>query len=167
MGGRQLVVVEFARNVCKLKNAHTTEVSPRTKYPVIDTLPEQLVNIKEKHLGGSMRLGAYTCELTPNTKSFRAYGTKLVSERHRHRYEVNNDFREKLEKGGMVFSGINPERNLAEIIELSAKGGSASGGKNHPFFIGTQFHPEFKSRPLNPHPLFREFIRAAVKSHTN
>ena len=165
--GLQLAVVEFARNVCKLKNAHTTEVSPRTKYPVIDTLPEQLVNIKEKHLGGSMRLGAYTCELTPNTKSFRAYGTKLVSERHRHRYEVNNDFREKLEKGGMVFSGINPERNLAEIIELSAKGGSASGGKNHPFFIGTQFHPEFKSRPLNPHPLFREFIRAAVKSHTN
>ncbi|KKS37864.1 MAG: CTP synthetase [Parcubacteria group bacterium GW2011_GWA2_42_14] len=153
--GLQLAVVEFARNVCGMKNAHTTEISPRAKYAVIDMLPEQLANIKEKRLGGSMRLGAYTCELAPGTKSFKAYGTKLISERHRHRYEVNNDFREKLEKGGMIFSGINPERNLIEIIEL----------KNHPFFVGTQFHPEFKSRPLNPHPLFKEFIKSAIKTN--
>lgn len=160
--GLQLAVVEFARNVVGLKGAHTTEVFPQTKYPVIHTLPEQLMNIRERKMGGSMRLGAYTCEIRKGTEAFRAYGAKLITERHRHRYEVNNDFRETLEKGGMIFSGVNPERNLVEIIELSAKGGSASGGKNHPFFMGTQFHPEFKSRPINPHPLFREFIRAAV-----
>ncbi|QQG45278.1 MAG: CTP synthase [Candidatus Sungiibacteriota bacterium] len=162
--GLQLAVIEFARNVCKLRGAHTTEVNPKTKYPVIHTLPEQLVNIREKRMGGSMRLGAYTCELKPGTMGFDAYATKLITERHRHRYEVNNDHREILEKRGMVFSGINPERNLVEIIELSAKGGSASGGKNHPFFMGTQFHPEFKSRPLKPHPLFKGFIRAATKT---
>lgn len=170
--GLQLAVVEFARNVCGMKGAHTTEVNPKTKYPVIHTLPEQLANIREKRMGGSMRLGAYACELKPGTAAFKAYGAKLVTERHRHRYEVNNDFRELLEKKGLVFSGVNPERNLVEIIELPAKGGSSSlgrpgtgkaGGKNHPFFLGTQFHPEFKSRPLSPHPLFREFIRMAVR----
>ena len=150
--GLQLAVVEFARNVCRLKGAHTTEVAPKTKYPVIDTLPEQLVNIREKRMGGSMRLGAYTCEIKPNSRAFGAYQTKLISERHRHRYEVNNDFRDVLEKKGMVMSGLNPERNLVEIVEL----------KNHPFFVGTQFHPELKSRPLGPHPLYREFIKAAV-----
>ena len=93
------------------------------------------------------------CEIKPKTLSFRAYKTSHTSERHRHRYELNNDFREILEKKGMVMSGINPEKNLVEIIEL----------KNHPFFVGTQFHPEFKSRPLKPHPLFREFIRACIK----
>ena len=149
--GLQLAVVECARNVCGLKGAHTTEVDPRTAYPVIHTLPEQEINIKEKRLGGSMRLGAYDCELKSGTKSFSAYGTSLVSERHRHRYEVNNEYREILEKNGMVIAGIHPERNLVEIIEL----------KNHPFFVGTQFHPEFKSRPLRPHPLFRAFLRAA------
>lgn len=101
-----------------------------------------------------MRLGAYTCQLKPNSKSCKAYNTKLITERHRHRYEVNNDFRDILEKKGLVFAGVNPERNLVEIIEL----------KNHPFFVGTQFHPEFKSRPLSPHPLFRAFIKAAIKS---
>lgn len=151
--GLQLAVIEFARNVCSLKGAHTTEVNPNTKYPVIHTLPEQLVNIRERRMGGSMRLGAYTCELKVGTKAQAAYRTKLISERHRHRYEINNDFRDILEKKGIVFSGINPERNLAEIIEL----------KSHPFFLGTQFHPEFKSRPLHPHPLFKEFIRSAVK----
>ena len=105
-------------------------------------------------MGGTMRLGAYTCELRPGTKSFKAYGVKLITERHRHRYEVNNDFRDLLEKKGLVFSGLNPERNLVEIIEL----------KNHPFFVATQFHPEFKSRPFKPHPLFMEFIRAASKA---
>lgn len=152
--GMQLAVVEFARHVCGLKDAHTTEINPQTKHPVIHTLPEQVVNIREKKMGGSMRLGAYACRLQAGTKAFAAYGKKLISERHRHRYEVNNDYRNILEKKGMVFSGINPERNLVEIAEL----------KNHPFFLGTQFHPEFKSRPLDPHPLFQEFIRAAIKT---
>ena len=151
--GLQLAVVEFARHIARMPGANTTEVAPKTKYPVVDTLPEQLINISEKHLGGSMRLGAYTCEVKKGTHAYRAYKTKLVSERHRHRYEVNNDFRETLEARGLIVSGVNPERNLVEIVEL----------KNHPFFVGTQFHPEFKSRPLNPHPLFREFIRAAAK----
>lgn len=151
--GLQLSVIEFARNVCGFKSAHTTEVNSRTKYPVIHTLPEQLVNIRERRMGGSMRLGAYTCELKPGTRAHKAYGgVKLVTERHRHRYEVNNDFRDILEAKGLVFSGLNPERNLAEIIEL----------KNHSFFLGTQFHPELKSRPLRPHPLFREFIRRSA-----
>lgn len=151
--GLQLATVEFARNVCGLKKAHTTEVEPATKNPVIHTLPEQIANLREKNMGGSMRLGAYTCALKPGTKAFRAYGAKLITERHRHRYEVNNEYRDILEKQGLIFSGLNPERNLVEIIEL----------KNHPFFVGTQFHPEFKSRPLDPHPLFREFIHAAIK----
>jgi CTP synthase len=150
--GLQLAVVEFARNVCGLKGAHTTEVNPKTKYPVIDTLPEQLVNIREKRMGGSMRLGAYTCEIKPKTVAFKAYQTKLISERHRHRYEVNNDLRDILEKKGMIFSGLNAERNLVEIIEL----------EKHPFFVGTQFHPELKSRPLKPHPLYKEFIKTAI-----
>lgn len=154
--GLQLAVVEYARHVCGLRNAHTTEVDPATRHPVITTMPDQVVNIREKRMGGSMRLGAYTCEVRNGTKAAKAYGQKLVTERHRHRYEVNNEYREMLEKNGMVFSGINPERGLAEIIEL----------KNHPFFIGTQFHPELKSRPLRPHPLFREFIRASIKNHS-
>lgn len=151
--GLQLATIEYARNVCKLKDANTTEVNPHTKYPVIHTLPEQLMNIQEKKMGGSMRLGSYTCETLPNTKANRAYGAKLITERHRHRYEVNNDYRDILEKNGLTFSGINPERNLIEIIEL----------KNHPFFLATQFHPEFKSRPLAPHPLFLAFMKASAK----
>ncbi len=151
--GLQLAVIEFTRNACGLKQAHTTEVHQETPHPVIHMLPEQLVNLREKRLGGSMRLGAYMCEVLPKTKAWNAYRTKLVSERHRHRFEVNNDFRDRLKKNGLVFSGINPERNLIEIIEL----------KNHPFFVATQFHPEFKSRPLNPHPLFREFVKSAIR----
>ncbi|MBI2054530.1 MAG: CTP synthase [Candidatus Sungbacteria bacterium] len=149
--GLQLAVIEFARNVCKLRSANTTEIDAKTKHPVIHTLPEQLMYIQEKKMGGSMRLGAYTCELKPGTKAARAYGEHMVSERHRHRYEVNNEYREILEKKGLVVSGLNPERNLIEIMEL----------KNHPFFLGTQAHPELKSRPLHPHPLFRAFVRAA------
>jgi len=153
--GLQLAVIEFARNVCRLKEAHTAEINPNTKYPVIHTLPEQIVNIREKRMGGSMRLGSYVCQLKPGTKSYKAYGeTKLITERHRHRYEVNNDFHDILQKKGLIFSGINPERNLVEIIEL----------KNHPFFAATQFHPEFKSRPLSPHPLFSAFIKAALQN---
>jgi len=154
--GMQLAVVEFARNVCGLKNAHSTEFAstrPGRVDKVIDVMPEQKALLREKKYGGTMRLGAYKCRLKPKTLSFRAYKCPDASERHRHRYELNNEFREVLEAKGMVMAGINPEKDLVEIIEL----------KNHPFFVGTQFHPEFKSRPLRPHPLFREFIRVAIQ----
>ncbi len=152
--GMQLAVIEWARNVCKLKGAHTTEINRRTKYPVIDVLPEQKINIREKNFGATMRLGAYPCQLVKGTRSYKAYKKTNISERHRHRYELNNKFRKELEDKGMVMAGINPERDLVEIIEI----------KKHPFFVGTQFHPEFKSRPLNPHSLFREFIKACITS---
>ncbi|MBI3421282.1 MAG: CTP synthase [Candidatus Sungbacteria bacterium] len=150
--GLQLAVVEFARNICGLENANTTEVAKNTPHPVIDLMPEQVANIKEKRLGGSMRLGAYACKLQSGTASAQAYEAELISERHRHRYEVNNAYRKQLEEKGMVVAGVNPERDLVEIIELP----------DHPFFIGTQFHPEFKSRPLAPHPLFSAFIKKAA-----
>ena len=151
--GLQLAVIEFARNVCGLKKAGSTEFYPRCPCPVIDVMPEQKVLLKEKRYGGTMRLGAYKCELKLGSKSWRAYGRqKYIFERHRHRYEVNNSFREILEKKGLVIAGVNPERNLVEIVEAP----------NHPFFVASQFHPEFKSRPLRPHPLFREFIRASI-----
>ncbi|MDP2892614.1 MAG: CTP synthase [Bacillota bacterium] len=148
--GMQLAVVEFARNVCGLKGAHSTELQPATNYPVIDIMPDQK-NIKG--LGGTMRLGGYTCRLEKNTLASKAYGEKVVTERHRHRYELNNEYRSILEEKGMVFSGINPELDLVEIIELPG----------HPWFVGVQFHPEFKSRPNRPHPLFRDFVGAALK----
>lgn len=154
--GMQMATVEFARNVAKLKNAHTTEINPKTPNPVIDVMPDQKNNIEDKKMGGSMRLGAYKCRLNKNTIAQKAYRKNIVSERHRHRYEVNNKQRDKLEKAGLIFSGINPERNLVEIIELPQR--------IHPFFLGTQFHPELKSRPFNPHPLFVEFIKAASKN---
>lgn len=151
--GLQLAVVEYARHVCGIKDAHTTEINPKTKNPVIHVLPEQLVNIKDKNMGGSMRLGDYRCFVRPGTKAAKAYGKKEIVERHRHRYEVNNDYRDLLEKKGFIFSGINPERNLVEIGELP----------NHPFFMGSQFHPELISRPLHPHPMFLGFIKAGLK----
>lgn len=151
--GMQLAVIEFARNVCKLKNASSAEFS-RNKEAVIDVMPEQKVLLKERKYGGTMRLGAYECKIKPNTISAKAYKDSIISERHRHRYELNNDYREILEKNGLVMAGINPEKDLVEIIE----------NKNHPFFVAVQFHPEFKSRPLRPHPLFREFIRASIKT---
>ncbi len=151
--GLQLAVIEFARNACGLKGAHTTEVDGKTKYPVIHTMPDQLTNIKERHMGGSMRLGDYNCDIKDATLSSLQYGTPHVVERHRHRYEVNNDFRDLLTKKGLVVAGVNPERDLVEIVEL----------KNHPFFVGTQFHPELKSRPLHPHPLFLGLTQAAIK----
>lgn len=155
--GMQLAVVEFARNVCGLKGANSVEFAPKCQHPVIDVLPEQKVLLKEKRYGGTMRLGAYKCELKPNTKSWKAYGKqKFIFERHRHRYELNNAFRKVLETKGLLMAGVNPEKDLVEIIEIS----------NHPFFIGTQFHPEFKSGPLKPHPLFREFIRASIYRST-
>ncbi len=158
--GMQLAVIEFSRNVCEIKNAHSAEFcSPNNKtkegscQAIIDVMPEQKKLLKKKKYGGTMRLGAYNCKLKPETLSFRAYGSPVVSERHRHRYELNNDFRKRLEAKGLIMAGINPERDLVEIVELS----------QHPFFVATQFHPEFKSRPLDPHPLFREFIRACLK----
>lgn len=151
--GLQLSVIEFARNICGLKDATSAEFKTKSKNHIIDVMPEQKVLLKEKRYGGTMRLGAYNCKLKPETISFKAYGQTNISERHRHRYEVNNDYREILEKNGMVFSGINPEKDLVEIIEIPS----------HPFFVATQFHPEFKSRPLRPQPLFREFMRVAVK----
>jgi CTP synthase len=152
--GMQLAVVEFARNVCGMKDAHTTEIVKYCKYPVIDLLPEQKALIQEKKYGATMRLGDYKCWIKPGTLTSRAYqGITATKERHRHRYELNNEFRKNLEKKGLVMSGINPEKDLVEIIELPG----------HPFFVGCQFHPEFKSRPLRPHPLFREFVKVAIK----
>ncbi len=151
--GMQLSVVEFARHVAGLKDATSSEFNKKSKNYIIDVMSEQKDLLKEKKYGGTMRLGAYNCKLKPGTISRRAYLQDIISERHRHRYEFNNKYRDLMEKKGMVFAGINPEKDLVEIIEL----------KNHPFFVATQFHPEFKSRPLKPQPLFREFIKAAIK----
>ena len=148
--GLQCAVIEFARNVCGLVNANSTEFDKNTPYPVIDLMESQRA-IKRK--GGTMRLGAYSCDLYPNTKAAKEYKKKRISERHRHRWEVNNRYRNRLEKHGLIFSGINKELNLVEIIE----------NPNHPWFIASQFHPELKSRLNKAHPLFRGFIGAAVK----
>jgi CTP synthase len=151
--GMQLATIEFARHVAGLKDANTTEVAPETASPVIHIMPDQEGLMRQKKYGGTMRLGAYPCLLAPGSVSRKAYGKKIISERHRHRYEFNNDFREQLEKAGLVIGGTSPDNQLVEIIEI----------KDHPFFVATQFHPEFKTRPLAPHPLFREFLRAAIK----
>ena len=152
--GMQMAVIEFARNVCGLTDAHTTEVNDATPHPVITIMEEQKRLMVKKDYGASMRLGAYDCQLTPGTKSFEAYQKNMISERHRHRFEFNNEYRSQFEEKGLVVAGINPQKNLVEIIELN----------NHPFFVGTQFHPEFKSRPLAPHPLFSAFVKAAMKN---
>jgi len=151
--GMQLAVIEFSRNVCGLKKANSTEFASHTPNPVIGVMPEQKVLLQDKKYGGTMRLGDYKCRLKPKTKSFKAYKRYTVFERHRHRYELNNDFRDILEKKGMVMAGLNPEKDLVEIVELP----------KHPFFLATQFHPEFKSRPTRPHPLFKAFIKSAIK----
>lgn len=158
--GLQLAVVEFARHVCGLKEAHTTEIDPATKYPVIHTMAEQVRKIAEKNMGGSMRLGAYPCQLAKNSLSAKLYGTLLISERHRHRYEVNNKYRKILEQKGLLIAGHNPQHNLVEVIELPVQ--PVQGRPNHKFFVGSQFHPELKSRPLHPHPLFVGLIKAAI-----
>jgi len=154
--GMQLMVIEYARHILGLKDANTREVNPNSKNIVIDVMESQKENIKNKKLGGSMRLGAYQAFLKKGTISFKAYNQENISERHRHRYEVNNIYKEKLEKAGLIFSGMSPDGNLCEIAELSEK--------NHPFFLGTQFHPEFKARPLSPHPLFNAFVKACLKN---
>ena len=151
--GMQLAVIEFARNVCGIKDAHSTEIDPGCANPIIDLMEEQKGLMKRKNYGGTMRLGAYPCQLKSGTISAKSYKTKEVSERHRHRYEFNNAYKEELEAKGMVMAGVNPNKNLVEIVEV----------KDHPFLVGTQFHPEFKSRPLVPHPLFKEFIKACIK----
>ncbi|KAB3534753.1 CTP synthase [Alkaliphilus pronyensis] len=149
--GMQLAVAEFARNAMGLSTAHSSELNPNTTHPVIDLMPEQQ-DIED--MGGTMRLGLYPCKLYPNTKAKEAYGEDLIYERHRHRYEFNNQYREELTKAGLIISGISPDERLVEIIEL----------KDHPWFVAAQFHPEFKSRPTRPHPLFRDFIKNAISN---
>ncbi len=147
--GLQLALIEYAEDVLNLKGANTTEFDPNTPYPVVDYLPDQYKGI---HLGGTMRLGAYDCRVKKGTKAYEAYQKDMISERHRHRYEVNPKYLSKFDDGNFTISGTNPQTGLTEIIEL----------KNHPWFVACQFHPEFKSRPLNPHPLFREFVHHSI-----
>jgi len=151
--GMQLATIEFARHVLKKKGAHTVEVNEKAPHQIIVVNPNQAKNIAEEKYGGTMRLGAYDCDLLAGSKTREAYGTAHISERHRHRYEFNNEYREEMDNAGLKVVGVNPESDLVEIVEL----------ENHPFFVGTQFHPEFKSRPMRPHPLFREFVKAAKK----
>jgi len=153
--GMQLAVIEFARNAAGLKNAHTTEVNPKTPYPVIDILPEQKELLSNNNYGGTMRLGSYPAIVKSGTLAHEFYGKIHISERHRHRYEVNLKYIKRLEKSGVIFSGVSPDRRLMEIMELPQK--------NHPFFVASQFHPEFQSSPFNPHPLFYGFISTAKK----
>ncbi len=148
--GMQCAVIEFARNVCGLKEAHSAEFDPDTPHPVIHIMETQK-SIKE--LGGTMRLGAYPCVISENTLAHRSYETTFIHERHRHRYEVNNDYRRLLQEHGMVLSGVSPDGTLVEMVEL----------EDHPYFLGCQFHPEFRSRIMKPHPLFVSFVRAALQ----
>ena len=152
--GMQLAVVEYARHVAGLKKAHTTEINSKTPAPVIDVLPEQREKISKADYGGTMRLGAYPAILVPGSIAEMAYGMLEINERHRHRYEVNPDYVAALEKAGLIFSGRSYDGRLMEIVELPPA--------KHPFFLGTQFHPEFKSTPLHPHPLFVAFLTAAA-----
>ena len=145
-----MAVVEYARNICSLARANSSEFDSQTPYPVIDLLPEQR-DVKDK--GASMRLGAYPCVVSADSFAYAAYGQKEISERHRHRYEFNNDYKKILTDKGLQITGASPDGRLAEIVEI----------KDHPWFLGCQFHPEFKSRPTKPHPLFSKFIEAALK----
>lgn len=152
--GMQCAVIEFARHVCGMADANSSEFNPNSTHPVIDLMPEQL---DVEDLGGTMRLGLYPCKVYPDTMTSKAYNAELIYERHRHRYEFNNAFREEIVGKGLVLGGTLPNGRLVEIVELPES--------EHPWFLGAQFHPEFKSRPTNPHPLFREFVGAAVKHH--
>ena len=146
--GMQLAVVEFARHVCGMTDAHSSELNPATTHPVIDLMPDQ-VGVTD--MGGTMRLGSYPCHLVEGTRAADIYGVQDIHERHRHRYEVNNTFREELTKAGLVLSGLSPDGRLVEMVELPG----------HPWFVAGQFHPELKSRPNRAHPLFRGFVGAA------
>ncbi|WP_044894352.1 CTP synthase [Bacillus alveayuensis] len=149
--GMQVASIEFARNVLGLEGAHSAEIDPNTKYPIIDLLPEQK---DVEDLGGTLRLGLYPCKLVEGTRAFEAYQDEVIYERHRHRYEFNNEFRQQMEDAGFIFSGTSPDGRLVEIIEL----------KDHPWFVASQFHPEFTSRPTRPQPLFRDFIQASLNN---
>jgi CTP synthase len=149
--GMQTAVIEFARNVCQMKKANSSEFDGQTPYPVIDFLPEQR-SVTDK--GATMRLGSYPCLLGSKSFAFDAYGEREIHERHRHRYELNNQFRDALVKKGLRVTGTSPDGNLVEIVEIS----------DHPWFLGCQFHPEFKSKPMKPHPLFAKFIGASLKA---
>jgi len=151
--GMQCAVVEYARNVLGFEGAHSTEIDPNTAYPVIDLMSEQKTVVEK---GGTMRLGAYQCKITPDSIAARVYGKELISERHRHRFEFNNKYLKQFEKAGMKATGINPDTNLVEIVEIP----------DHPYFIGVQFHPEYKSTVVAPHPLFVNFVKAAVEVAT-
>lgn len=169
--GMQLACIEFARHVLKLRGTHTTEIDPKTPHPVISLMAEQRSRVAKAEYGGTMRLGAYACRIAAGTHAASAYrrtsweerrytnGDLLIHERHRHRYEFDNHYRSKFERAGFIFSGVNPDRDLVEIIELPKQ--------MHPFFVGVQFHPEFTSRPLDPHPLFKAFVGAAVRHRTD
>jgi CTP synthase len=148
--GMQAITIEYARNVAGIKDANTSEVDENCANPVIDLMAEQ-ENVSDK--GGTMRLGAYACRVVPNTKLADIYDRDMVFERHRHRWEFNNAYREQLEKAGLTASGIFEKRDLVEAVEIS----------NHDFFIGVQYHPEFKSKPLAPHPLFDRFVAASLR----
>lgn len=148
--GMQMAVVEFARNVLGYENAHSTEVSPLTTHPVIDLMADQINNLD--NIGGTLRLGGYACKLKNGTRAYEAYGKDEIRERHRHRYEFNNKYRDEIEKAGLKVAGVNEERDLVEIVEL----------ENHPWFVGIQFHPEFTSRPDEPNPIFKAFIKASL-----
>jgi CTP synthase len=150
----QCAVIEFGRNVVGIKDATSAEMDPQTPNPVIDMMEAQK---KVTQKGGTMRLGAYACEIAKGTKAHAIYGKSKISERHRHRFEFNNKYLDKYAKAGMVASGINPDGNLVEIVEI----------KDHPHFIGVQFHPELKSTALNPHPLFVKFVKAAMENSLN
>ena len=149
--GMQLSIVEFARHVCNIKDAASIELNPETTNPVITLMPEQN---EVENLGGTLRLGAYPCVLQKDTVALKLYGKEKIEERHRHRYEVNNDYRQVLVENGMKLSGISPDGRIVEMVEIN----------QHPFFVATQAHPEFKSRPDDPHPLFRGLIEAALKN---
>ncbi len=151
--GMQLATIEFARHVLGYSDAHTVECNPKSKNLIINVNLAQADNIKNERYGGTMRLGAYDCDLKPGTIAHNLYKADKISERHRHRYEFDNKYKEEIEKNGMIVSGVNPQSNLVEIIEL----------KKHPYFVGVQFHPEFKSRFLHPHPLFVGLVKAALK----
>jgi len=151
--GMQLATIEFARHVAKIRGATTTEMDARAKHQVIHIMPDQEKKLLKQDYGGTMRLGAWPCKLKRNTKAQKAYSKSIISERHRHRYEFNNAYRARLEKAGLKIVGTSPDDNIVEIVEL----------ENHPFFVGVQFHPEFKSRPLSPHPLYKDFIKACLK----
>jgi len=152
--GLQCVIIDFARHVCGIKDANSTEFDSKSSNPVIHLMESQKA-IKVK--GGTMRLGSYDCDIAPKTKASKIYKKKTISERHRHRWEVNNRFVKKMESNGLVFSGMNKDLGVVEIIELA----------DHPWFIGCQFHPELKSRVDKAHPLFREFVKASLKEKKN